>query len=330
MAFGIGKPMKRRNFIALLSGVAAGWPLTAPAQQNSQRIGILIIGSVVAPKQLTIVSELARFGYVEGRNIIYEVRGAAGDLAVVATLAQELVSTKPNVLIGASELVASALAAASSEIPIVITVMGDPIAIGLTDSLARPSRNVTGFTQSSPTICAKRLELLREVIPKLKKVAYLTSPGPMTSVFEQQIRSAANGFGITVRTIPITSEASIWDGFELVDREQIEAVIVETSASSVRLSGYIINQCLLRDLPAVHPWSFSVREGALMSYGPAEVENNSGAANYVARILRGAKVAELPIQEPSEIKLAINLRTARTIGIAIPPALLARADEVIE
>jgi putative ABC transport system substrate-binding protein len=117
---------------------------------------------------------------------------------------------------------------------------------------------------------------------------------------------------------------------ELIDREQAQAVIVETSATSVRLSGYIINQCMIRDLPAVHPWSFSVRDGALLSYGPAVVENNSGAAKYVARILMGAKVAELPIQEPTEIKLAINMRTARAIRITIPPALLARADEVIE
>ena len=322
--------MQRREFIGLIGGVAACWPLAVPARQSSPRIGILTIGSVVAPKDLIIVSELARLGYVEGHNVSYEVRGAVGDLAAVTTLAQELVSTKPNVLIGASELVASALAAATSEIPIVITVMGDPIAIGLTNSLSRPSQNVTGFTQSSPTICAKRLEVLREVMPNLKKVAYLNAPGPMISVFEQQVRSAANGSGITVLTIPITSEASIWDGFELIDREQAQAVIVETSATSVRLSGYIINQCLVRDLPAIHPWSFSVRDGALLSYGPAVVENNGGAAKYVARILMGAKVAELPIQEPTEIKLAINMRTARAIRITIPPALLARADEVIE
>ena len=322
--------MRRRDFIGLLGSMVAAWPLAAPALQNSQRIGILIIGSVVAPKDLSIVSELARLGYVEGHNVSYEIRGAGGDLAALTTLAQELVSTKPNVLIGASEFVASALAAATFEIPIVITVMGDPIAIGLTNSLSRPSRNVTGFTQSTSTLSAKRLELLREVIPNLKKVAYLNAPGPMISVFEQQVRSAANEFGITVLTIPITSEASIWDGFALVDREQAQAVIVETSATSVRLSGHIINQCLVRDLPAVHPWSFSARDGALMSYGPAVVENNSGAANYVARILMGAKVAELPIQEPTEIKLFINMRTARAIGLTIPPALLARADEVIE
>ena len=322
--------MRRRDFIGLLGSMVAAWPLAAPALQNSQRIGILIIGSVVAPKDLSIVSELARLGYVEGHNVSYEVRGAGGDFAALTTLAQELVSTKPNVLIGASEFVANALAAATSEIPIVITVMGDPIAIGLTNSLSRPSRNVTGFTQSTSTLSAKRLELLREVIPNLRKVAYLNAPGPMISVFEQQVRSAANGFGITILTIPITSEASIWDGFALVDREQAQAVIVETSATSVRLSGHIINQCLVRDLPAVHPWSFSARDGALMSYGPAVVENNSGAANYVARILMGAKVAELPIQEPTEIKLIINMRTARAIGLTIPPALLARADEMIE
>jgi len=152
----------------------------------------------------------------------------------------------------------------------------------------------------------------------------------MIGIFEQQVRNAASVLGITVTTIPVTTEASVSKGFELADREQVQAVMVETSATSVRLSAHIIDECLVRDLPAIHPWSSSVRDGALMSYGPATVENNSGAASYVDRILKGAKVVELPIQEPTDIKLAINLHTARAIGLTIPPAFLARADEVIE
>lgn len=322
--------MRRRDFLTFGSAGAVAWPLAALAQQASKRIGILIIGSAVAPKELTIVSELTRLGYVEGKNLRYEVRGADGDLARLTTLARELVSTKPDVLIGASEAVATALATATAEIPIIITVMGDPIAIGLTNSLSHPSRNVTGFTQSSSTLSAKRLELLRELIPTLHKAAYLNSPGPMIGIFEQQVRNAASALGIAVITIPVTTEASVSEGFELADREQVQAVIVETSATSVRLSAHIIDECLVRDLPAIHPWPSSVREGALMSYGPATVENNMGAADYVDRILQGAKVADLPIQEPTEFKLDINLRTARAIGLTIAPSLLARADEVIE
>ena len=322
--------MRRRVFLTFGGAAAVAWPFAALAQQASKRIGILIIGSAVAPEELTIVSELTRLGYVEGKNIRYEVRGADGDLARLTTLAQQLVKTKPDVLIGASELIATALAMATAEIPIVITVMGDPIAIGLSNSLSHPSRNVTGFTQSSSTLSAKRIQLLRELIPTLHKLAYLNAPGPMIGIFEQQVREAATALGITVTTIPVTTEASVLEGFELADREQVQAVMVETSATSVRLSAHIIDECLVRDLPAIHPWSSSVRDGALMSYGPATVENNTGAAKYVDRILKGAKVAELPIQEPTEIKLAINLRTAHAIGLTIAPSLLVRADEVIE
>jgi len=322
--------MRRRDFLIFGIAAATAWPLAALAQQSSKRIGILIIGSAVAPKELAFVSELTRLGYVEGNNARYDVRGADGDITRLTTLARELVSSKPDVLIGASEAVATALANATAEIPIVITVMGDPIAIALTNSLSHPSRNVTGFTQSSSTLTAKRLELLRELIPTLRRLAYLNAPGPMIGIFEQQVRNAASVLGITVTTIPVTTEASVSKGFELADREQVQAVMVETSATSVRLSAHIIDECLVRDLPAIHPWSSSVRDGALMSYGPATVENNSGAASYVDRILKGAKVVELPIQEPTDIKLAINLHTARAIGLTIPPAFLARADEVIE
>ena len=322
--------MRRRVFLTFGGAAAVAWPFAALAQQASKRIGILIIGSAVAPEELTIVSELTRLGYVEGKNIRYEVRGADGDLARLTTLAQQLVKTKPDVLIGASELIATALATATAEIPIVITVMGDTIAFGLSNSISHPSRNVTGFTQSSSTLCAKRIQLLRELIPTLHKLAYLNAPGPMIGIFEQQVREAATALGITVTTIPVTTEASVLEGFELADREQVQAVMVETSATSVRLSAHIIDECLVRDLPAIHPWASSVRDGALMSYGPATVENNTGAAKYVDRILKGAKVAELPIQEPTEIKLAINLRTAHAIGLTIAPSLLVRADEVIE
>ena len=322
--------MRRRVFLTFGGAAAVAWPFAALAQQASKRIGILIIGSAVAPEELTIVSELTRLGYVEGKNIRYEVRGADGDLARLTTLAQQLVKTKPDVLIGASELIATALATATAEIPIVITVMGDPIAIGLSNSLSHPSRNVTGFTQSSSTLSAKRIQLLRELIPTLHKLAYLNAPGPMIGIFEQQVQEAATALGIIVTTIPVITEASVLEGFELADREQVQAVMVETSATSVRLSAHIIDECLVRDLPAIHPWSSSVRDGALMSYGPATVENNTGAAKYVDRILKGAKVAELPIQEPTEIKLAINLRTAHAIGLTIAPSLLVRADEVIE
>jgi putative ABC transport system substrate-binding protein len=295
------------------------------------RVGVLTLGGAVAAKDLAISSELARIGYVDGRNIAYEIRAADGDLSRLPALARELVATKPDVLISATTAAAEALAAATHDIPIVLTVTIDPIATGLSISMSRPSRNVTGFTSSSSTLEAKRLELLRELLPGLRKVAYLSGPtGSAYAIFDQPVRTAASALGITVFTVPITTVASVSDGFMVVDREKVQAVMVGMNPINVRVSGHIIDECLLRDLPSIHPWSFEVNAGALMSYGPTSLENHAGAARYVDRILKGAKVSELPFEEPTEFKLAINLRTARAIKLNIPPTLLARADEVIE
>ena len=326
--------MRRREFNALAAGLAASLmarPFTAHAQRRMARVGILVLGGPVAAKDLIIFSELARLGYVDGRNIIYEIRAADDDLSRLAPLARELVAAKPDVLIGASSPLAEALAAATRDIPIVMTVIGDPIAVGVTKSISRPSRNVTGFTLSSPTLAAKRLELLHELVPGLNKVAYLTMPtSPMYVTFEQHVRNAADVLGITLIPVPITTNESVTDGFGRVDSEKVQAVLVESNPTNVRLGAHIIDECLVRDLPTIHTWSFEVRAGALMSYGPAVLENHVGVARYVDRILKGAKVAELPFEEPTEIKFAINLRTARSIKITIPATLLARANEVIE
>lgn len=303
----------------------------AAAQPRVARVGVLVIGRAPAVKDFNIASELARLGYAIGRHVTYDLRAADGNLGRLAGLARELVAGKPDVLIGAGALSAEALAAATSEIPIVITVMIDPIETGFSDSMSRPSRNVTGFTSSSPTLSAKRLELLRELIPGLRRVAYLSAAsGSMYAILEKNVRAAAADWDIAVHTIPLSTEASVAGGFAIADREQAQAILVENNPSNVRLSVHIINECLVRDLPSIHPWIFEAHAGGLMSYGPAALENHAGAARYVDRILKGAKVSELPFEEPTEIRLAVNLRTARSMKIAIPQTLLARADEVIE
>jgi putative ABC transport system substrate-binding protein len=152
----------------------------------------------------------------------------------------------------------------------------------------------------------------------------------MDVAFEHQVKHAADVLGITLIPVPITTSKSVTDGFGLLDRENVQAVLVESNPTNVRFGALIIDECLVRDLPAIHTWFSEVRAGALMSYGPAVMENHAGVARYVDRILKGAKVAELPFEEPTEIKLAINLRTARSIKLTIPPNLLARATEVVE
>jgi putative ABC transport system substrate-binding protein len=323
--------MQRREFITLLGGAAGAWPLSISAQPQTPHIGVLLPGLAPAPRDFELTLELARLGYIEGRNIAYEVAGADGDRNRLPQLARELVAKNPEVIVGAAATVAVALAAATRDIPIVMTVVSDPIALGLSDSMSRPSRNITGFTTSTSSLAAKRLELLRELVPALRKVAYLSTPDePIMKRFGEQVRIAGDALRIQLVSLPITSSADIPAAFEIAEKEQVSAVLIELNSLTARFSGAIIDECMVRDLPAMHAWPFEVRNGALISYGPATVENYPHTAIYVDRILKGAKVAELPFEEPTQIKLAINLRTARSIGIAIPPILLARADEVIE
>jgi putative ABC transport system substrate-binding protein len=308
-------------------------PVVVRAQQPGKvaRIGVLVIGTTVSAKDLAVSSELARLGYVEGRNIAYEIRAAVGDLSRLSALAEDLVRTSPDVLVSASAEAGEALARASRDIPIIMTVTLDPIAAGLTDSMSRPSRNVTGFTSSSTSLAAKRLQLLSELVPGLRKVAYLGAPaGSIYTRFEADVRTAADALGIAVVFVPIVTAADVPASFEVVDRERVGAAIIGLTLINARVSGHIVDECLIRDLPCMHPWSFEVSAGALMSYGPKSLENHAGTARYVDRILKGAKIAELPFEEPAEFTLAVNLRTAHSIKLQIPPTFLGRADEVIE
>lgn len=323
--------MRRREFITLLGGAATAWPINVRAQQKTPRVGVLVGGASPPARDFELVHQLARLGYTEGRNIAYEIRGAEGDSNRLSQLAQELVATKSDVIVGSTSAVAVALAAATRTIPIVMMVVGDPITLGLSSSISRPDRNVTGFTVSNPSIAAKRLELLRELVPALRKVAYLWEPpNPMTKKFGEEVRKAADALGIELVSLPLRSGVDIGPAFTIAEKEKVMAVLIEAGDVTVRFGGTIVDECLVRNLPGMHAWPFEVHNGALISYGPAAAENFSRAAIYVDRILKGAKIAELPFEEPTQIRLAINLRTARSINISIPSSLLARADEIIE
>jgi ABC-type uncharacterized transport system substrate-binding protein len=329
--------MRRRDLVKYVGGATA-WlgcvsfaPATVRAQKRVPVVGILLFGGAGDPRDIGFVRELAAIGYVEGRNISYAVYAADGAIDQLPKLAREIVAASPDVIVGSGSPVAHALSEARSNIPIVMTVVGDPITLGLSNSMSAPSRNFTGFTNSSASLAAKRLELLRDLVPDAHKVAYLWAPeSPMTTARGEQARTAARALGIELVLLPIMLNADLSVAFARAEKEQVKAVLVESDSLMVRISNDIIDECLVRDLPAMHAWPFEVRAGALISYGPAIAENYSGVANYVDRILRGVKVADLPFQEPTQIKLAINLRTARSIKITVPPSLLARADEVIE
>src|SRR5262245_4782194 len=323
--------MRRREFIAFLIGAATIWPLAINAQQRIRRVAVLSVGVTPQSRDFELVHELAKLGYTEGNNIIYDIRGAEGDSSRLPQLALELVAKKPDVLVGSSSKVAVALANATREIPIVMMVVGDPIALGLSGSMSRPSRNITGFTMSTAVLAAKRLDLLRELVPGVRKVAFLlVRDNPISKGTGEEVQKAADKLGLKIVSLPVASAADITTAFTIAEKEGATAVLIDGDPLLVWFSGTIVDECLVRDLPAIHPWPFEVRIGALISYGPAIIENYSRSDLYVDRILKGVNISELPFEEPTQFKLAINLRTARSIGITVSPVLLTRADEVIE
>jgi putative ABC transport system substrate-binding protein len=323
--------MRRREFMTLIGGATVGWPLVAYAQPRVSRVGVLLFGRALLPGDLRIAGELAKIGYVDGRNVSYVVRAAEGDVSRLPLLARELAAAKPDVIVGQGSPAAIALFNATHDIPIVMTVVGDPILLGLTSSISRPTHNITGFTISSVSLAAKRLQLLQRFVPSLHKVAYFWGPAnPLAKAFEAQVRRAAKVLGIELISLPVESAADIDAAFTRAEQNRAKAVLVEADPVLLRFTSSIVDHCLTFGLPSMHAWAIEARNGALISYGPPSVENNSGAAGYVARILRGARIAELPFVEPTEINLTVNLRTARSLGIVFPPTVLATADEVIE
>jgi putative ABC transport system substrate-binding protein len=321
--------MRRREFISAFVGAVVAWPLSVYAQPRVPRVGILLTSRVLSPTDLPIARELARIGYVEGRNITYLVRSAEGDASRLPLLARELVVAKPDVIVAAASPAAVALFHATNDSPIVMTVVGDPISLGLTSSISHPTHNVTGFTGTP--LLAKRLEILHDIVPSVKKAAYLWMlESPITPLAQSQVRRAADALGIKLVSLPLKSDADIDAAFARAEKEQVTAILVDTSPLTVRFSSSIVDRCLFYNISCMHTYPFEAHNGALISYGPATIENNSGAAEYIDRILKGAKVADLPFQEPKDFKLVVNLRTARSLGIVVPPTALIRADEVIE
>jgi putative ABC transport system substrate-binding protein len=295
------------------------------------RVGILFPAGSDAPGSHKLGQALAALGYVEGRNIAYDVRAAGRDPERLPELARELVAKKPDVIVSAAAIAARALTAATHDIPIVMALIGDPIALGFTASMARPTGNVTGFTTGHDTLAGKRLELLREIVPTARKVALLWVPTNVQNrLVEARTRQAAAALDIELLSLPVTTAEEISRAIAKAESERADALLIVADPLTVRNRRTIIDECLLRNLPAMHNYSFEVRDGALMSYGSDVGEDYGRAAIYVDRILKGAKVADLPFQEPTQIGLTINRRTARSIGLTVPQSLLIRADEVIE
>ena len=332
--------MRRREFIAIIAGVAtvsSTWPLGAWGQraERVRRVGVLlpVLDDDVAqrPRVVALKQRLQELGWTEGLNLKLEIRFAGSDNEGLRASAAELVGSSPDAIVSTTSTAARALADATHDIPIVMAVIGDPVALGFTKSMSRPTGNLTGFTTFNDTVAGKRLEILREVVPTTRKVALMWVPAnPQQVLLEMQTRKAAAILGIELLSLPLTSSADIAPALARVELERANALLVAADPLTIANSGAIIDGCLLQNLPAMHSYASEAHSGALLSYGSDVVENFARAADYVDRILKGAKVSDLPFEEPTRIRLLINLRTARSIGLVIPPAVLARADEVIE
>jgi putative tryptophan/tyrosine transport system substrate-binding protein len=320
----------------LLGGTAANtlslgiWRLPLHAQSRIHRVGILFPAGE-APGFRKLAAALRQLGYVEDRNITYVIRSAGTHVERLPELAREVVAGKPEVIVSAAAIAARALTNATQDIPIVLALVGDPVGLGFTSSIARPTANVTGFTTGADTLAAKRLELLLELVPTARNVAFLWVPTNVQSqLVEERTRQAAAALKVDLMSLPVTTPEEISLAIEGAENGHAAALLIAPDPLIVRNRRTIIDECLLRNLPAMHSYSFEVRDGALISYGSDVGEDYERAAVYVDRILKGAKVSDLPFQEPTHIGLAINLRTARSIGLPVPASLMVRADEVIE
>ena len=322
--------MQRRSFIVLLVG-AAVWPLSARAQQavKPHRIGILS-PDLPPPGFLEAFRQgLRELGYVEGQNIAFEVRNAEGYGQRLAPLANQLVRLKVDVILAINTPSVQAAKNASATIPIVMTRIADPVKSGLVRSLSRPGGNITGVSFMVDELSGKRLALLREALPSVSRVAVLWyEPNPGSDITVGAIKAASRELGIELLLIPVRSPADLTGAFAATG--EVEALIVIEDVIATQHRAEILHLATTHSLPVISQYKAFAEAGALLAYGPSPSAMYRRAAYYVDRILKGANAGDLPVEQATKFDLVINLKTAKALGLTVPPSLLARADEVIE
>jgi putative ABC transport system substrate-binding protein len=324
--------MRRREFVKLVSGAVLAWPPAARAQQPEKmhRIGFLTLSSGPSPSTEGFQRGLSQLGYVEGQNVIILYRWAAGRKDRLVDLAKELLQLKVDLFASQSTEAITAIRSINETIPIVMTSISDPIGNKLIASFARPGGNTTGMTLSSTDLATKRLGLLKEVVPNLSRIAVLVERDhPPTATMIKETQDAAGAMRIELQILEMHPE-QISDAFKSMERARPDALILQQTATFNAYTKEIANLALDSRLPSVHENREYVRSGGLMAYGPDIFALGQRAAYYVDRILKGTKPADLPVEQPTKFVLALNLKCAKTLGVNVPPALLATADEVIE
>jgi putative ABC transport system substrate-binding protein len=326
--------MRRREFITLLGGAASAWPLAAGAQQGGRvrRIGVLMPYDENDPLGKPYVSvftqALADLGWSDVRTVL---RWAGGDINRIPALAQELVGLQPDIILASSTVVTAALQRETRTIPIVFASVADPVVGGFVAKLNQPGGNATGFASLEASLGGKWLELLSEIAPGLKRAAIMFSPDTFAaSAYMPSLETAARSLKVLPTAAPVHSDAEIETAIIALGREPGGGLIVLPDAFAYTHRAPIISAAARNNVPTVYPLSEAAREGGLLSYGVDRVDIFRRAASYVDRILRGAKPAELPVQFPTKFEMAVNLKTARALRLAVPPSIWLRADEVIE
>jgi putative tryptophan/tyrosine transport system substrate-binding protein len=321
--------VRRRDLFALFFVAAAVWPLAGIAQQRRvPTVGVLAVGSPgVADFWRLFREAMQDLGYIEGQSIRYEFRSDEGQVSRLPELAVELVRLKVDVIVTWFTPAAQAAKQATHEIPIVMALAGNPIETGLVESLARPGGNITGMAGVGAELAGKSVQLIRDMLPTAHRVAALANaPDPFSKPFVEHIRLGGAATGTIIDPIMIHSVAELEAAFETMEADRPDAIIVQPSLPTKRVAELAMRY----RIPTVSIIRGFAKDGGLLVYRSTEIDLYRQGASYVDKILKGAKPADLPIQQPSKFELIINMKTANAIGLTIPPAFLARADEVIE
>jgi putative ABC transport system substrate-binding protein len=330
----LGAAVRRRDCIILLSGAAVAWPFAAYAQDKMRLVGILTgirNDSETKARLSAFLPELQQLGWVEGRNLRIELRAGEGDVPTTRKYAKELVALAPDLIFCIGNTAVPLLIETSRSIPVVFTIVIDPVGAGFVESLSRPGGNVTGFMMFEYSLSGKWVELLKQIAPNVTRVAVLREPTSTAGIGQfAVIEAVAPSLGIEATAINVSDPREMERGVEAFARTTNGGLIV-TAAPSVIINRQLIIALAARySLPTIYFERLFPTNGGLISYGSNFIDQNRQAARYVDRILRGEKPADLPVQAPTKYELVINLKTAKAMGLAIPQAVLARADEVIE
>jgi len=322
--------MKRREFIGLVGGAAA-WPLTASAQQQVKIVTIGVLAIEPWSPIDTFRQALDDLGYIEGKNVRFEYRYAKGHNERLPELANDLVGLNVDVIVTWGTDAVLAAKQATTTIPIVMGTIGDPLGIGIVTSLAHPGGNVTGFSSRAAELGAKRLQLLKEVVPELSRVAVLFNP--TNQYMPLALRSARKGaqiLDVSLAVYEVHDITTLDAAFVTLTKDRPDALMVPADPFLVSQRSRIAQLAIESKLPSIYTFREYIEAGGLIAYAPNYDDLFRRAASYVGKILKGAKPGELPIEQPTKFHLLINLKTARALGLTVPPRLFARADEVIE